>query len=107
MKDFFIGIGLLILGLGLGFLLKFVGLFEYQFFAPKYENARREVFENTQSYVEGKRQDLIRYRLQYNQAPSTENKNAIKSTIRLMFSNVDPDIFEPQLASFLKDVLYN
>ena len=30
----------------------------YKFWAPKYEDARREVFENTKSYRDGSRRDL-------------------------------------------------
>ena len=43
--------------------LQYIGVVNYKFFAPKYQDAQREVFENTQSYNEGKRQDFYTYYL--------------------------------------------
>lgn len=37
-----------------------LGLWHYSFWAPKYESARREVFIETPSYVQGKQQFLSR-----------------------------------------------
>jgi hypothetical protein len=42
----------------LGGMMAGQGLFFYKFFAPKFENARREVFEQTKSYQEGMSQEL-------------------------------------------------
>ena len=53
-KWVFIGIVVL---LALDFGGNYYGLFSYGFFAPKTENVRRNTFENTQSYIQGKIQD--------------------------------------------------
>ena len=50
MKTFIITIIII----GLMILIPFVGLWGYQYFAPKYEKTRREVFLNTPSYHLGK-----------------------------------------------------
>lgn len=49
----------------LGFFATGGSLAIYRFWAPKIEDARREVFEQTQSYVQGKNTYISRLRLQY------------------------------------------
>lgn len=77
-----------------------------KFWGVRKENARREVFEQTQSYVEGKRQDLIKYHHEWVNA-SAEDKIAIEFTIRESFSQFSEDkylIDQPELYSFLKQI---
>jgi len=83
------------------FLLGLLGLGYYKFFEPKKENIRREVFEQTQSYVHGKIQDLAKYYDEYNSADS-KNKEAIRQIIIMRFSEFDESkIKAEQLRSFL------
>ena len=97
---------IIIVLIGLSMLIDYVlGLQWYSFIAPKKENVRREVFENTKSYNEGKKQDLIKYRLEYLRAED-KDKSAIASTIRLMFADYDLDYLQPELQDFLKRILY-
>jgi len=77
-----------------------------KFWGVRKENARREVFEQTQSYVEGKRQDLIRYHHEWVNA-SDDDKVAIEFTIRQSFSQFNEDKYladQPELLSFLKNI---
>ena len=74
-----------------------------KFWGVRKENARREVFEQTQSYVEGKRQDLIKYHHEWVNA-SDDDKVAIEFTIRQSFSQFNEDkhlVDQPELLSFL------
>jgi hypothetical protein len=81
-------------------------IFGTRFWGVRKENARREVFENTQSYVEGKRQELIKLHHEWNKA-SDDDKIAIEATIRMSFANFDENkITEPELYSFLKSIKY-
>ena len=83
-------------------------IFGTKFWGVRKENARREVFEQTQSYVEGKRQDLIKYHHEWAVAPE-EDKLAIETVIRQQFANFDEDAYldnQPELRSFLKTVKY-
>jgi len=101
MKIFLAIIGLIILsGLAI-FGLQMAGLVNYSFFAPKYENVRREVFENTQSYVEGKRQEVVKYKLEYELAETDKEKMAIKYTILQTTANLDLNLLPVQLQSFV------
>lgn len=77
-----------------------------KFWGVRKENARREVFEQTQSYVEGKRQDLIKYHHEWVNA-SDDDKVAIEFTIRQSFSQFNEDKYlvdQPELLSFLKTI---
>lgn len=95
-----IGFVVLILALDYG------GLLWQSFIAPKRENVRRNVFEKTRSYNEAKLQDLVRYRMQYMRAKSDEDKEAISSTIRHLFSNYEDKNLTPELRDFLKMIKY-
>ena len=68
--------------------LQYLGLVNYEFFAPKYQNAQREVFENTQSFTEGKRQDLIKYYHEWLNSDK-QGKEALKEMVIDDFASYD------------------
>jgi hypothetical protein len=95
----------------LGLALLTFGANEFSIFGTKFwdvrkENARREVFEQSQSYVEGKRQELIKLHHEWNKA-SVDDRVAIEATIRMSFANFDENkIQESELYSFLYAIKY-
>ena len=94
---------LVIIGLvGFNFLGNDYGLFSYGFFAPKMENVRRKTLENTQSYVQGKIQDLSNYKLQMDTTKDPVNKEAIRAVIRSQFANFDINSCPEELKPFLQ-----
>ena len=77
----------------------FLGLWYYGYFAPRYENVRREVFEETKSYTHGKIQDLSKYYREYNNATKQDDKDVIKILILSQFAEFDESnikVFLPQ-----------
>ena len=102
--QFFSSIGFILLALLAIVALSFFSLYHYQFFGPRFENARRQVFENTQSYVQGKREDLVRYRLQYETEKDSSAKEAIRRTILDDMANVDPSLLTPNQQDFLRSL---
>jgi hypothetical protein len=81
-------------------------IFGTRFWGVRKENARREVFEQTQSYIEGKRQELIKLHHEWNKA-TPEDKIVIEATIRMNFANFDESkIEQPELYLFLKNIKY-
>jgi len=74
--------------------LQYVGIVNYKFFAPKYQNAQREVFENTQSFTEGKIQDLIKYYHEWLNSDK-EGKSALKELVIEDFANYDINKLTP------------
>ena len=69
----------------IGFLATGGNLAIYRFWAPQMEDARREVFEQTQSYVQGKNAYISRLRLQYE---STEGRQR-EALRRLVLAEVE------------------
>jgi hypothetical protein len=68
--------------IGLGF--ADIGL--KKLFLPMHENVRREVFENTKSYVHGKIQDLAKY---YREYQTSDDRAAIEALVRSQFAEFD------------------
>ena len=97
-----VGFGVLALVLIVG--LTFGVLYHYKFFAPKFEDARREVFENTRSFNQAKVQELSKYRLEYLCTEELVEKDAIASTIRHRFADYDGSNLPSELNSFLKEI---
>jgi hypothetical protein len=99
MKHVLIGILGLVLFFGILAGLDYTGFLWESFMAPKKEEMRRNVWEQTRSFREGKRQELVRYMHQYNTQP--DNRKAIASTVRLQFADVDANQLEPELRNFI------
>ena len=86
------------------FILELVGLGFSKFFEPKRENIRREIFEETKSYVHGKTQDLSKYYNEWRKA-ETKDKEAIESLVRMQFAEFDSEnIRETKLKNFLTQI---
>jgi hypothetical protein len=89
-------------GLGLGlelFGIKWRGVTE-----PMREEVRRNVFENTQSYVHGKNQDLGKHYYEWLQADDS-GKETIEAIIRIQFVEFPLNkVNDSTLAAFLQDV---
>ncbi len=90
-----ISIGVLIVFILLLFILGVLNLSMFKFFAPRYENVRREVFENTQSYTHGKIQDLAKYKEEYDKA-EFEEKELVRQIIILRFAEFDESKIKSQ-----------
>jgi len=108
MKDFFKITGLVSLAIivliALAFGMGLLNLQSYKFFAPKYENVRREVFENTQSYVEGKRQEALKYYKEYNSTTDEQERKAIEMVVVQSFANFDDSLLAPEIYNFVKEM---
>ncbi len=97
-------ISLFVLSVGISWGFKYLGIIEYGIFEPKREEVRREVFKETRSFVESKTQDLAKYKLEYNsyiKEGDNQSAQAILSTVRIQFSDVDKEDLPLELHSFL------
>ena len=99
-RVFLILLMIVIAGYGLGFLATDGDLAIYRFWAPKQANAEREVFEQTQSYVQGKVEYLNQLRLDYEFADGPQ-KEALRRTILTEASTVDNSKLPLDLRSFV------
>lgn len=96
------GIGLLVLvGLfALGFVIQGEDFFMYKFWAPKYEQARRETFEQTKSYTQGTIQELQNMEMEYIKG-TADQKDAMRSIILHRAADFGEDRLPPDLRSFI------
>lgn len=83
------------------FAMQAFGLFSLKFWGVKYENARREVFEETKSYKHGTIRDLQNLMLEYQAAESEAHKSALRSVILHRSAAFDPNELTPELRQFL------
>lgn len=98
----------LVLFFALIFSLQWVGVVNYQFFGEMKQEADREIFEESQSYVEGKRQQILKYHSEYMKADSEQEKKAILFTVRQATANFDEDKYlkSEGLTDFVKKAKY-
>jgi len=98
------GAKLILLGIGLVvsvLIIDYFGILWESFTGPQREEMRRDIWENTRSFKEGKQQELVRYLHQYNMSKDVLEKKAIASTVRLNFADVDTSNYQPVLKEFL------
>lgn len=99
-------IGLLVIVIlfyGIGFLATGGDLAIYRFWAPKRANAERQVFEQTQSYVQGKVDYLSRLRMQYQNATGPQ-KESLRQLIVSEASTVDNNKLPLDLQGFIANL---
>ncbi len=77
------------------------GVYWYRFIGPKKEEARRQVFEETRSYNQGKIQQLAKYRAEYVQS-DPDGQLVIKQTICHQFADFPIDHLPTELRTFLR-----
>jgi hypothetical protein len=87
--------------MALTFILNAMGWANFAFWAPKYEDTKRDVFENTQSYVQGKAAHLTQLRLEYESTESDNRKAALRTMILSEAANVDRTKLPTDLQLFL------
>lgn len=91
----FIGLIVLAFALNLG------GLEWARFFAPKYEDVRRQTFERNKSYVHGSIQDLGKRYREY-QGAEGDDRIAIEKLIAVEFAEFDANLISSdELRRFL------
>jgi hypothetical protein len=92
----------------LGFVGNGMGLVSYKFFGPKWENAKRDVFENTNAFVKGKLGDTNRHMLEYKSTYDPVTRNALKYTIAQNLVDFDEDKYckSLEMKAFIKKMKY-
>jgi len=100
-----IGTGILSVVIILGIVWGLQGndFFMYKFFAPKYENARRQVFEQTKSYNQGMVQELQNMQFDYVKADK-DHKDALASIILHRAADFDENRLPNDLRSFIQQL---
>jgi hypothetical protein len=74
------------------------------FFAPKFEQVRRNTYTQSESYVRGAIQDVQKLRSDYLKEKDPAVKAALAETIIQTISGVDINSFPPNLKSFIQNL---
>lgn len=100
---FILFIGLMI---GLSYAFGWIGVHQTKTIVRAQQNAKREVFEQTQSYIEGKRQAAIKYYKEYKESSDNE-KDGLMAIVSQDFANFDEDKYlNGELRAFIMDCKY-
>ncbi len=106
MRDFLkwtaLTFGCLLVFLGVCWIAQGADFFLYKWFAPKYEQVRRETFEQSKAYNQGMIQELENLCLEYGKA-DPEHKAAIASVVRHRYADFD----DARVPSHLQSCLAN
>lgn len=78
-------------------------LLSYRFWAPQVRDAQREVFERSQSYVQGKVSHLGRLRLAHESADGAQ-REALRRQILTEASTVHPEDLPADLRAYLEQL---
>lgn len=112
MKQIFKGIGIfiLIIGIFIGVSYGFgwIGVHQTKTIGKAKQNAERTVFEETNSFTKGKRQEIIKAYKEWTQAETQEDKKAIENYLAMSLADFDEDRFiaDPKLLSWIKSIKY-
>ncbi len=101
MKVFGVVIAALAAILGLTWLLQGNDFFLYRTFAPKYEQVRRETFEQSKAYNQGMIQELQNMQFEYIKADKAQ-QDALASVILHRAADYDMDKLPPDLRQFIQ-----
>lgn len=100
-------IGTVLVIIGIAFTLGWTDVFYTSTVGKAKQNAQREVFEESQSYVEGKRQEAAKLYKEYMQAEHQVDKNVINNVVRASFANFDENKYlDEPLRTFIYNAKY-
>lgn len=96
-------IAALVILIALDFGFGYIGVFKTATVGKAQQNAQREVYEQTQSYVGGKRQAALKYYKEYQQADDV-GKAALKYIVSQDFADFDEDKY---LTGKIRNFIHN
>lgn len=97
-------IGTLMLILGLTWLVQGSDFFMYKVFAPKYEEVRRQTFEQTKSYRQGMIQELQNMQFEYEKTNDKSVKDRMASIILHRSADFPEADMPSDLRSFISEL---
>jgi len=103
MKYFFAVISFLLSIVLISWFFQGNDFFMYKLFAPKYEQVRRETFEQTKSYNQGMIQELMAYQFEYIKADPA-HKTALAAIILHRSADFPLDNMPLDLRNFINDI---
>jgi len=111
MKNVFYGIlifiGVIAVGIGLSYAFGWINVHQTKTIGKEKVNAKREVYETSQPYVEAKRQEAVKNYAEWVKAETPEDREVIENIVRLSFSNFDETLLQDeQLRIWIRQCKY-
>ena len=104
-KGIVIFFGVILLMTAITWMSTGLNLAHYKFWGPKYEEARRNVFEETKSFQQGTIQELSKMYQEYNDpAKSQSQKDAIAFTALHQVADFKTENLPPYLAKWIESL---
>lgn len=107
MKNLFAIVGglvaFVVVAIGLAWIFQGNDFFMYRWFAPKYEDVRRETFERSKAYRQGAVQELQNMQFEYVKADDA-HKDALASIILHRSADLDEEVIPPDLRAFIRQL---
>ena len=95
-----------LVGVSYGF--GWIGVHQTKTIGKAQQNAEREVFEQSQSYVEGKRQEALKLYKEYSKLTDIAEKQSFKMIVSSSFANFDEEKYlTGELRNFIHNMKYN
>lgn len=82
--------------IGLNFTFGWVDVYQTKTIGKAKENAKREVFKQSQTYNDGQALELVKLKSEYESTKDSTSRNAIVFTIKQEFGNFDESKLESQ-----------
>lgn len=101
MKNVGYGLLALIILISLSWLVQGNDWFMFKIFAPRYEQVRRETFEQSKAYNQGMIQELQNMRFEYERTTDPKSKEAMAAIILHRVADYDRDKLPEDLKSFI------
>ena len=92
---------IMVIAVAVLFGLPALGLFNLEFWGVKYEDARRNIYEETKSYKHGTIRDMQNLIMEFYSTDDDNQKQALKAVIRHRLASFDRQYLTPEIKDFL------
>jgi len=92
--------------IALSYGLDYFNVFRTKTVVKAQQNAETEVFRETQSYIDGKRQEALKFYKEYNKASSSSEKESIKQMVSHSFASFDEEKLTGRIKAFIISCKY-
>lgn len=92
----------------IGYGFQWIQVYRAETVGKALQNSERVVYEETNSFSKGKRQEIIKAYKEWQEAESIEDKKAIENVLAMSLADFDEDKFitDPKLLSWVKEIKY-
>lgn len=104
MKKVLISVGIGIAALAVIFILAGYSLGMFKFFAPKMEEAKREVFHQSKEYQDGTAQELSKMQMEYVKSDNPTVRTVIKNRALRMVAEFDLNDLPDDLRFWIEEL---